>query len=140
MAHDQSNVSIQVHSNEGKNEEKDKNDSGKGEREILRKETIIIPSMGGYHYEFEDFKKGDHLKGEITSSQCINIYFVDSLNFDKWDEAKDFDSENCHENILEASVDYVVPRKGKWYIIIQNDGAKSSKVKLQFYVDSKNGD
>jgi hypothetical protein len=102
------------------------------EKESLHKETIIVRPSKGVFYEFS-FEEGECLKGEISSTSCIDIYFVDDLNFDKWVMGKDFDYEYCNEDVLEADISYVVPDDGTWYLIIENDGRKNAKVKVRLF-------
>ncbi len=103
------------------------------EREdTLRKETILASPNDGYSYEFE-LMKDDHLKGEIVSTEPIDVYFVDSINFDRWERDKRFDPEDCNEAVLEAKIDYLVPRKGTWFLLIENNGRKKAKVKVHLY-------
>ena len=103
------------------------------ERDILREETIrVSPHAYGYYYEFE-LSRGEHLKGEISSDSPIDIYFVDNANFKKWDKNRTFDNEYCNESVLETMIDYVAPRKGTWYLIMENNGRKSAIVKVCLY-------
>jgi len=102
------------------------------EKEILRKETIVVSPANSYYYEFE-FKKGDNLIGEISSNSPIDIYFVDDFNFDKWNRDKSFDEEYSNEGVLGTNIDYLVPTKGTWYLIIENKGRKSATVKVLLY-------
>lgn len=109
--------------------------SGKQDSKVKnfhRKETIFVTPDNGYSYEFE-LMKGNHLKGEISSDGPIDIYFVDDENFDKWDKNRRFDSEDCNEGVLETNIDYEVPREGTWYLIIENNGRKSVRVKVLLY-------
>jgi hypothetical protein len=129
MASDEAEVNINVPSAEKKQAEKPSAE----EKEILRKETIVVSPSKGYSYEVE-LMKGEHLKGEISSNSCIDIYFVDEFNFDKWNRGKkSFDYEDSNEGILETNIDYVAPKKGKWYLIIENNGRKSATVKVRLY-------
>jgi hypothetical protein len=136
MAHDQSNVSITVHSGKKKNAQNlpEESENLQDERkETLRKETILVNSSDSYYYEF-DLTKGDHLKGEIASTSPIDVFFVDEFNFDKWNRGRRyFEPENSNESVLETNIDYVAPKKGKWYVIIENNGRKSATVKAQLY-------
>lgn len=102
------------------------------EKEVLRKETIFVSPTDGYSYELE-LTRGDHLRGEIVSDCPIDIYFVDEENFDKWNKNRNFDYENCNEGVLEANIDYIVPIKGTWYLIIENNRRKSATVKVRLY-------
>lgn len=101
-------------------------------KDALREETILASPNGDYFYEFE-LAKDDHLKGEIVSTERIDIYFVDSINFDKWDRGVRFDCEDCNEAVLETKIDYLVPKKGTWYMLIENNGRKIAKVKVHLY-------
>jgi hypothetical protein len=102
-------------------------------KETLRRETILASPNEGYSYEFTKLAKEDHLKGEIVSTVRISIYFVDGINFDKWDRGLRFDCEDCNEDVLAAIIDYLVPKKGTWYVLIQNNGRKIAKVKVHLY-------
>jgi hypothetical protein len=135
MAHDQASVSVTVDSGKKKNAQNlsEESESLQDEKEILRKETIVVKPSKGYSYEFEFTKKGDHLKGEISSTSSIDIYFVDEFNFDKWNRNKSFDYEDSNEGILETKIDYLIPAKGIWYVIIENNGRKSATVKVHLY-------
>jgi hypothetical protein len=128
MTGDRAEVNINVPSGEKKQAEKPSAE----EKEILRKETIVVSPSGGYYYEFE-FMKGEYLKGEISSTSPIDIYFVDEFSFDKWNRDKSFDSEDSNEGILETNIDYLVPTKGTWYLIVENNGRKTATVKVQLY-------
>jgi len=128
MTGDQAEVHINVPSGEKKQAEKPSAE----EKETLRKETIVVTS-DGYFYEF-DLMKGDHLKGEITSTSPIDVLFVDKFGFDKWSKGrKYFEPEDSNDSVLETNIDYVAPKKGKWYVIIENNGRKSATVKVQLY-------
>lgn len=99
----------------------------------LRNETIhVSPADNGYYYMFE-LTRGDYLKGEIISTNPIDIYFVDSINFKKWDKNRSFDIENCNESVLKTKISYYVPKKGTWYLIIENNGRKSATVKVHLF-------
>ena len=102
------------------------------EKDILHEETIRVSPRDGYFYEFE-LTRNDHLKGEIISTSHIDIYFVDERNFKKWEKERDFIYENCNVSVLEAKIDYLVPKKGTWYLIMENSGRKSAKVRVCLY-------
>jgi len=102
------------------------------EKRILCEETVQVSPVYGCYYSFE-LKRGEHLKGEIISDSSIDIYFMDSTNFKKWDKDRTFNYEDCNESVLETKIDYVAPRKGTWYLIIENNGRKSARVKVCLY-------
>jgi hypothetical protein len=102
-------------------------------KETLREETILASPNEGLSYEFTKLVKDDHLKGEIVSTERIDIYFIDSINFDKWDRGVGFEYEDCNEAVLETKIDYLVPKRGTWYVVIENNGRKIAKVKVHLY-------
>ena len=102
------------------------------EKEILREETIRVSPHNAYYYVFE-LKRGETLKGEISSNSHIDIYFVNNTNFKRWDKDKTFNSEYCNESVLETKIDYEVPKRGTWYLVMENNGRKSAKVKVCLY-------
>jgi hypothetical protein len=136
MAHDQSNVNITVHSGKKKgaqNLPEESENLQDEKKETLRKETIVVAPSDGYSYEF-DLMKGDHLRGEITSTSSIDVFFVDESSFDKWNRGRRyFEPENSNNSVLETDIDYVAPKKGKWYVLIENNGRKSTTVKVRLY-------
>jgi hypothetical protein len=122
----------EVHVNVTPREKKQAQNLPQEEKEILCKDKIVVGPSKGYSYEFE-FMKGEHLKGEISSTSPIDIHFVDEFDFDKWNRDKSFDSERSSVEILETNIDYLAPAKGTWYLIIENKGRKSATVKVQLY-------
>jgi len=110
-------------------EEKDKAE----EKEILREETIRVSPQDAYYYVFE-LKRGEILKGEISSDSHIDIYFVNNINFKKWDKKRTFNSEYGNESVLKTKIDYEVPKGGTWYLLIENNGRKTAIVKAFLYL------
>lgn len=105
------------------------------ERDILREETIRVSPKDALYYEFE-LKRGENLKGEISSDSHIDIYFVDNTNFKKWDKDRTFDFEYCNESVLETKIDYEVPKRGTWYLLMENNGRKTAIVKTLLYLSN----
>jgi hypothetical protein len=102
------------------------------ERVTLHEEEIVARPNNGYYYDLQ-LTKNDHLKGEIVSTEPVDIYFVYGINLDKWFRSKTFDYEDCNEDVLEAKIDYLAPKNGPWYLIIENNGRKIAKVKVHLY-------
>ena len=103
------------------------------EKEILREETIRVSPQDAYYYVFE-LTRGEILKGEISSDSHIDIYFVNNTNFKKWEKERTFNYECCNESVLETKIDYKVPRKGTWYLLVENNGKKTAIVKAFLYL------
>ena len=102
------------------------------EKDFLRKETIVVSPSDSYYYEFE-FTRGEELEGKISSTSPIDTYFVDDSNFDKWNRGKSFEMEDSNEAVLDTMIYYLVPSRGTWYVIIENNGRKTAKVNVKLY-------
>ena len=116
---------VNVKPKEGEQEQEVKTE----EKEILREETINVSPHDAYYYVFE-LKRGEILKGEISSDSHIDIYFVNSTNFKKWDKERTFNYEYCNESVLKTKIDYEVPKRGTWYLLVENNGRKTAIVKV----------
>ena len=127
MAHVE-NVNVNVVSGKKKQEQ----NSQEEEKSFLKKETISIRPSENYYYDLE-LTRGDHLRGEIFSNCPIDLYFVDEDNFEKWNKHRYLDPENCNKGVFETHLDYEVRRKGTWYLLIENNGRKSARVKILLY-------
>ena len=105
------------------------------QKDVIIEETIHIGREQGHSYEFEPtgLKRGDHLEGEISSDIPVNIYFVNDINFKKWQRDKTFNAEYYKEWILETRIDVLIPRKGKWYLLVENAGKEPATVKIHIY-------
>jgi len=102
-------------------------------KQVVANETISIKKK-----EFQQYivmlKRDDTLNGEIKADGPINIYFMDGLNFDRYFKGKRFDSEYGSEDFWEGLIEYSVPRKDEWSLILENKGKESIKVKVYLYV------
>lgn len=105
------------------------------EKEILREEIIRVSPRDAFYYELE-LERGDNLKGEISSDSHIDVYFVNKTNFKKWDKDRTFNYEYCHESVLKTKIDYEVPKRGIWYLLIENNGSKTAIVETCVYLSS----
>ena len=86
-------------------------------------------------YEFE-LIQGENLKGVISSSSHIDIYLVTNTSFSKWMIGETFEQECCNESVIEAKIEFLAPKEGTWYLIIENNGTKTSKVEVMIRVSS----
>ena len=86
-------------------------------------------------YEFE-LIKDESLNGVISSTSSIDVYLVDSANFSKWMISNTFDFECCNESVLVAKIDYLAPREGTWYLLIENNGKEKAKVEVRLDVSN----
>jgi hypothetical protein len=102
-------------------------------KQIVANETLSIKKK-----EFQQYivrlKRGETLRGEIHSDAPINIYFMDESNFGKYIGDKRFYPEDGKDDFWEGSIEYSAPRKDVWFLVLENEGKESVKVKVYLYV------
>ena len=102
-------------------------------KEVVANETVSIKKREYQEYGVK-LKKGETLKGEIRSDAPINIYFMNEQNLDKYVRDKAFEFEDGSENFWEGTIEYSVPKKDDWFLVLENEGKESVKVKVYLYV------
>lgn len=116
-----------------KKERKQEQEVKTEEKDILREETLRVSPKDAYSYELE-LKRGGVLKGQISSDSHINIYLVNSANFKRWNRDRTFHSEYTNESVLKTKIDYEIPKRGTWYLLMENHGRKTAIVKVYLYL------
>ena len=81
--------------------------------------------MAVYPLNFQ--QRGKVVRAEI--SHASDVFIVDSTNFSKWKQGRDFIYHGGHYS--ESPVDIPVPRGGVWYAIIE--GAQRASVSVMSY-------
>ena len=101
-------------------------------RRNFHEEAICIMGEDASYYDF-DMKRGECLKGEISSDVPLNIYFMNLTNFRRWDKERDFAYEYGTENAYETKINYTVPRKGTWFLTMENNGTLEANVDVRLF-------
>ena len=96
----------------------------------LYNETI---SLKAREYAFYDFRlsRGEKVTGETISNEPVDVYFLDEKNFERFERKKNFEEQDETEDVYEAKLEFEAPRKGKWFVVIDNQNKTSTKVKVQ---------
>lgn len=83
-------------------------------------------------YEFK-LSRGDRIKGEIHSDEPVDIWFLDEINFGKFERDKTFHEEDVSGSVYDARLDFKLPSKGKWFVVIENLNKASAEVKVKLF-------
>lgn len=98
-------------------------------------ETILLRKDEFLYYDFK-LKKGDNLKGEISSESPIDIFILDEKNFEKVFKGKSFEDKYGSEDVLQTKIDYVESSKGTRFFVMINRGKTHTRVTVNLYVIS----
>jgi len=61
---------------------------------------------------------------DVTASGPVNVYLMDSDNLNSLDLGEEFWSETGEEGVQKATLHFVAPQSGKWYLVVENSDNK----------------
>lgn len=101
---------------------------------VIAEEVISIKARDHAYYYYK-LSKGSKLKGEISSDVPIDVLFLDEKNFDRFERKRNFETEDATVDIYETKVAFVAPKKGNWFIALNNGKKTPAKVKVHLYLE-----
>lgn len=77
-------------------------------------------------YETYDLDLGQRMEVtcEVTANAPVNVYIMDADNLNSLDLGEEFWSESGEEGVETASLRFVAPRAGKWFLVVENTDNK----------------
>ncbi len=57
---------------------------------------------------------------EVTASGPVNVFLMDTDNLNSLDLGEEFWSETGEEGVQKATLHFVAPQSGKWYLVVEN--------------------
>jgi hypothetical protein len=57
---------------------------------------------------------------EVTATAPVNVYLMDKDNLDSLDLGEEFWSETGEEGVQKATLHFVAPQTGKWFLVVEN--------------------
>jgi hypothetical protein len=61
---------------------------------------------------------------EVTATALVNVYLMDEDNLNSLDMGEEFWSESGEEGVQKATLHFVAPRSGKWFLVVENVDSK----------------
>lgn len=61
---------------------------------------------------------------EVTATAPVNVYLMDEDNLSSLDLGEEFWSESGEEGVQKATLHFVAPRAGKWFLVVENTDNK----------------
>jgi hypothetical protein len=61
---------------------------------------------------------------EVTATAPVNVYLMDEDNLNSLDLGEEFWSESGEEGVQKATLHFVAPQSGKWYLVVENSDNK----------------
>jgi Domain of unknown function (DUF1883) len=79
-----------------------------------------ILTKGDYTTYDLELARGVEITCEITASAPVNVYILDADNLNSLDLGEEFWSEGGEEGVRKASLHFIAPQTGKWFLVVEN--------------------
>jgi len=100
---------------------------------IILEETCLVKSKDYVFYDL-DLDANETVKGEITSDETINIYFLTKYSFRSFENGEQFSYEYGAESVLKKKIDFKPSKTATWYLVIENEGKNKATVNVNLFV------
>jgi len=101
-------------------------------RTILE-ETCTVDEEGYVFYDLE-LEKDEEVRGEISSDEAVNFFFLTKHSLNSFEKSRDFYYEYGSENVLKGKIHFIPPKTGTWYLVIENEGEDQATVDIHLFV------
>ncbi|MBO0888747.1 hypothetical protein J2P12_06570 [Candidatus Bathyarchaeota archaeon] len=73
-------------------------------------------------YETFDIELGQRMEVtcEVNANAPVNVYLMDADNLNSLDLGEEFWSESGEEGVMSATLHFVAPQNGKWFLVVEN--------------------
>jgi hypothetical protein len=85
--------------------------------------TRIIAKGEYATYDVELDQRAD-VTCEVTATAPVNVYLMDADNLNSLDLGEEFWSESGEEGVQKATLHFVAPQGGKWFLVVENTDNK----------------
>jgi len=110
----------------------ERHEQGQQAQTILE-ETCVVDAENYVFYDLE-LKMGQELKGEISSDERINFFFLTKYGLARFENNEDFSYEYGSDSVLKSKVQFTYPKTGKLYLVIENEGKDQATVDIHLFV------
>jgi len=77
------------------------------------------------------------IKGEISSNEPVNFYFLTQYGLNRYKELEECSYECGSERSLKSSVSFFPSRTVTWYLAVENVGKKQATVHVYLYTEGR---
>ncbi len=100
-------------------QEREEQETEREKEAIFYDESIKIDpeEYEGYGLDLEE---DDRITGRVASDLPVDVYIMNSKNFEYFEDDGDFDYEDGSEGTTRFSISFTCPKKGKWFLVVDN--------------------
>lgn len=117
------------------NKEKMSEKEPKGKKWIVNKEIVL--GADSYEPFTVDLEENEHLLGEISSEDPINVFLVNRYALNKFENQEEFSYEDCGggEGIRKTMIDFTANKSARWFLVVENEADEETSVKVSLSVE-----
>lgn len=86
--------------------------------------NLKVIEQGDYQTVDLELEKGSSITCEVTASAPVNVYILNDENLTGLDLGEEFWSETGEEGVSKATLSFVAPENGKWFLVVENTDNK----------------
>jgi hypothetical protein len=86
--------------------------------------NVKIIEQGDYQTVDLQLDRGTSVTCAVVSSAPVNVYILDDENLTGLDLGEEFWSETGEEGVSKASLSFIAPQTGKWFLVVENTDNK----------------
>jgi hypothetical protein len=86
--------------------------------------NVKIIEQGNYQTVDLQLDRGTSVTCEIVASAPVNVYILDDENLTGLDLGEEFWSETGEEDVSKATLSFIAPQTGKWFLVVENTDNK----------------
>ena len=106
-------------------------------QEEKKPETISRKTIKIHRDEYDELKlyrkRGEIIRGEISSDGFFNIYFLTESSYRSFKNESDFQSLDGSEDVSHFEVNFEIPRKAIYHVVLENADKKNIVVTIDLY-------
>ena len=96
--------------------------------------TIVLDNEE-YEVYLYDLDKGRKIIGEIKSNVPINVFVVRNYGLKRFENDGEFDYEGGGEKVKRIKINFEIPGRGPWYVIIENEEYDEAEIVVYLKVE-----
>jgi hypothetical protein len=100
---------------------------------IVNKEIILESET--YETFSIDLQEQEHLFGEISSNNPVNVFLVNKYALNKFEGQEEFSYEDCGggENITRTTIDFVSKKTARWFLVVENAAVEEARIEIHLW-------
>ena len=99
--------------------------------------NVRVLGRGDYATYDLQLDQGSIVTCEVTANATVNAYILNQENLTCLDLGEEFWSESGEEGVDKATLTFVAPQTGKWFLVVENTDNKEASARVNIRKDAQ---